>query len=235
MAVPGWCIARSSPRPRRILAGTPCGCPATTSPSTPTLVVRLDIATGKPMGGPYWSNGWVNSALLLRTPGRTRLAVGGTNNDQRAPGIALLDAMNIAGTAPAERAKYRCTTCPPGEPLAVAVFPKPRRFASSAGGGGVEAITGGGPASSLLVLVTYVVTSAGIPAAAVFRLDTDLRPLQADSADGYMPAYEYLVRDGEIPVFGPLAKDPASELLPILRWESATRRFVPVSLATHRK
>mgnify|MGYP000040801354 CR=1 FL=1 len=44
-------------------------------------------------------------------------------------------------SAPATLDKYRCMDCPPGEPLAFLVFPKPARFAGSDATGPVETIT----------------------------------------------------------------------------------------------
>jgi hypothetical protein len=196
----------------------------------PALLVRLNIATGERVSGPYWSNGWVSAVALLRSPEGPRLLLGVTNNEKKAPGAVVLDAMKITGTAPAELAKYRCTSGPPGAPLAVAVFPKPRRFEMYAGGGTVDTISAGGTTTPVVAMVTYAFTNAGNAASAVFRLDTALRPLQADTADGYMPAYEHLVRAGQIPAFGPLARDPSSELLPIMRWDGAARRYVETPL-----
>lgn len=201
----------------------------------PALLVRLDITTGVPVGGPYWSNGWVNAVSLLRGPEGSRLLVGVTNNEKQAPGIVVLDAANIAGTAPAEAAKYRCTTGPVGEPLAVAAFPKPRRFTDTPGSGSTETVLGGGEASPIVATVTYAMTKSGTAASAVFRLHADLTPLRADPADNYMPAYEQFVRDGEVPKHGPLAKDPTSELVPIQRWDRTARRYVPVPLAARGK
>jgi hypothetical protein len=197
----------------------------------PSLLVRLDIATGKPVNGPYWNNGWVNSVALLRGPDGPRLIVGGTNNEKVAPGVVLLDAANISGSTPAELFKYRCTSCPAGDPLAVAVFPKPRRFAACAGGGGVDMVAVGGQSSGVVATATYAFARSGSAATAVFRLDASLRPLRADPADNYMPTYEQLVRDREIPVFGPLPADPAAELLPLVRWDRAARHFGPAPLA----
>ena len=198
----------------------------------PALLVRLDIATGKPIGGPFWSDGWVSAVTLLRETAGPRLVVGVANNERRAPGIVVLDATNITGTAPAELPKYRCSSCPAGEPLAMALFPRPRRFASCAGSGSVQTIATGGSPSAIVATAIYAITSSGQGAAAVFRLDASLRPLHADPADTYWPVYEQLVREGSVPPTGPLAKDPSRELVPIERWDRTLKRYVPTPLTS---
>jgi hypothetical protein len=198
----------------------------------PSLLVRLDVHSGKILSGPYWNDGWIDSAALLRSPAGPRLLIGVTNNEKQAPGVVVLDAANITGSAPAEAAKYRCTTCPAGEPLGVAAFPKPRRFAPAAGSGGVDSVavsvSASGPAAPVEVTATYAISRSGGAASAVFHLGTDLTPLQADPGDNYIPTYEQLVREGSVPAFGPLPAEPSSELLPILRWDRTARRYVPV-------
>jgi hypothetical protein len=141
----------------------------------------------------------------------------------------VLDALNPSGSAPAERAKYRCTTCPPGEPLAFVVFPKPARFASYGGSGGIYTIdVGAGGGVPFLSAITLHAAWGHDRAVGVYKLDSTLRPVHVDTADSYQSTYDALVREASIPAFQPARVDPDAEFLPILHWVAGT--FVPIGL-----
>lgn len=72
----------------------------------------------------YWSNGYVGLIAEGRLAGADTVFIGATNNEFRGASLALFDAGKVAGSAPAEQAKYRCTDCPPGRPREFIVFPR---------------------------------------------------------------------------------------------------------------
>ena len=95
----------------------------------PSAIQRLDPKTGVSLGA-YWTNGSiVTAALDTSSPAQPKLLVGACYNETKAGSLSVLDALNPNGSAPATLDKYRCMDCPPGEPMAFLVFPKPARFA----------------------------------------------------------------------------------------------------------
>lgn len=191
----------------------------------PSLLRRLDVSTGQ-ASGLYWSNGWINTVALWRSPSGPRLLVGGVSNDQKAPSLAVLDANRLHARAPAGHDMYRCMTCSQIDPEAFVVFPKPRRFEASPGSGMVLRFDTGSATTPVTAVVTYAVSPTGILADAIVRLDTDLRPLSVEFADGYASVYDQLVRAGRIVPTGPVPQDAERELLPLKRWQNGT--FVAV-------
>jgi hypothetical protein len=69
------------------------------------------------------------------------------------------------------------------------------------------------------------------PAVAIYTFDAEFNPRSADTADGYLKVYEALVAQGAAPAGAPATVDPDREFFPILRWDSADRRFVTVPKA----
>jgi hypothetical protein len=195
----------------------------------PSVLQRLDLTTGAPLGT-YWSNGYILGLSLLSIDGRPTLFVGASNNERKAGSLAVLDARNPNGSAPAEKGAYRCTSCPPGQPETFLVFQKPRRFGKPddttpvfrierAGNGGVH------------VNVMHAVTSTGLHASAVYTLDGSYRPTSVSTADGYAATLRALASDGGLPPGGLSPVDPDREFLPIWRWDKASQRFVAVPKA----
>jgi hypothetical protein len=195
----------------------------------PAVLQRLDIATGQPAGD-YWSNGWINTLSLWRSPGGPLLLVGGVSNDQKGPSLAVLKPNRLQGRAPAEQDKYRCVTCAPIDPEAFIVFPKPQRFKMSPGSGSVFRLDTGSATAPVTAVVAYAVAPTGAAATAVFRFDTSLQPLIADFSDGYDSVYAQFVRDGTIAPTGPIPQDAAQELLPLKRWQGG--KFVRMGVRT---
>jgi hypothetical protein len=110
------------------------------------------------------------------------------------------------------------------------VFPKPARFGVSDQTGAVERVSvlaDGG------VTVGAQHASAGRAglAVAIYTFDTELNPRAADTADDYLNVYQALVSQGAARAGAPAAVDPDREFFPILRWDSAERRFVTVPKA----
>lgn len=181
----------------------------------PSVLQRLDVGTGLPLSS-YWSNGYISSVALGTLGRRKVLLVGGSFNDAKCSSLAVLDPMNPNGSAPAERAKYRCGNCPPGSPLAFVLFPKPARFAPLDTSGSVFSIDAA-KSDDVVVKVGHAL-AADDYATVVYRLDGQLRPTWIDTADGYLRAYETLVRQGVLPPGTSTAIDPATEYPPPLYW-----------------
>jgi hypothetical protein len=192
----------------------------------PSSIQRLDPKTGTPLST-YWTAGSIVTAALDPSGARPRLLVGACNNERRAGSLSVLDALNPNGSAPAELEKYRCTSCPPGEPLAFLVFPKPARFGRSEASGPVDVIT---PMAdgTLGIRVRHARLDVNTDAVGVFTLDASLAPTSADTADGYAMVHETLVARGEAPAGAPAVIDPVREFFPLLRWDRAARRYAEV-------
>ena len=195
----------------------------------PSVLQRLDLTTGAPLST-YWSNGYILGLALLPVDGRPTLFVGASNNEKKAGSLALLDARNPNGSAPAEKDAYRCTSCPPGEPGTFLVFPKSTRFGNADDTAPVFRIEQAG-AGGFYVNVMHGVSETGLHATAVYTLDGSFRPIGVSPADGYAAALRALAGDGALPPGGLSPVDPDREFLPIWRWDKAGQRFVEVPKA----
>jgi hypothetical protein len=192
----------------------------------PSAIQRLDASTGKPQSA-YWSNGSIATAVVDASSSPPKLLVGACYNESRSGSLSVLDARNPSGSAPADLEKYRCTSCPPGDPLAFLVFPKPARFRGQDATGPVEVITpmAGG---RIGVRVRYATSGERPWAVGVLTFDESLTPVSADTADDYLRTYEQLAVRGEVAGGAPLTVDPDREFFPILRWDGAARRYVEI-------
>jgi hypothetical protein len=193
----------------------------------PSAIQRLDAKTGKPQSA-YWSNGSIVTAVLDTSLSPPRLLVGACYNEAKAGSLSVLDARDPNGSAPAELEKYRCTSCPPGGPLAFLVFPKPARFRGQDAAGPVEGITPM-PDGRLGIRVRYATADERTIAVGVLTLDSSLTPVSADTADDYLNTYDDLARRGDVPRGAPATVDPDREFFPILRWDAAARRYLEVA------
>ena len=194
----------------------------------PSSIQRLDPATGAPLSE-YWTNGSILTAVLDESASPPKLLVGACYNETRAGSLSVLDALNPNGSAPAELEKYRCTSCPPGEPTAFLVFPKPARFGKSDSSGPVETLTPQAD-GTLGVRVRYAVADGEMFAVGVITLDPSLTPVSVDTADNYLATYDKLAARGDAPAGAPATVDPAREFFPILRWDPVARRYEKVFL-----
>jgi hypothetical protein len=193
----------------------------------PSAIERLDPKTGGPLGA-YWTNGSiVTAALDTSSPSQPKLLVGACYNETKAGSLSVLDALNPTGSAPAALDKYRCMDCPPGEPLAFLVFPKPARFAGSDATGPVETITLQSD-GSIGLRVRHAVAGPDAQAVGVFKLDASFAPVSVDTADGYLRVYNLLAARGDAPPAPPVV-DPEREFLPILWWNAAAQRYMEVT------
>jgi hypothetical protein len=194
----------------------------------PSSIMRLDPATGTPLTA-YWTAGSITAAALDMSGPAPRLLVGACHNETRAGSLSVLDALNPTGSAPAEVEKYRCESCPPGEPVDFLVFPKPARFAHLEATGPVQTLTPQAD-GTLGVRVRYALADADTAAVGIFTLDPSLTPVSADTADDYLTTYARLVARGDAPAGAPAVVDPARDFFPILRWDGAARRYVKLFL-----
>jgi hypothetical protein len=86
----------------------------------PSIVTILDEQWKRQSS--FVNSGWVDS---LRWVSADRLAISGFHQAKNGGMLALLDGRNISGASPeAPDSKYACKGCPPGSPLAYAVFPR---------------------------------------------------------------------------------------------------------------
>jgi hypothetical protein len=88
----------------------------------PTVLEKLDT-TGN-VHGEYWSNGQITKVVVGELAGRPSVFVGAVNNESKGASLAILDARQPTGSAPAVSDHYRCSGCPPGVPLAFLLFPR---------------------------------------------------------------------------------------------------------------
>jgi hypothetical protein len=104
------------------------------------------------------------------------------------------------------------------------VVPKPARFGTLDESGATWEIDSRQP-GAIVARVLHRQSDAGA-AIAIYRLDDDLVPTEADTSDNYQAVYESQVRNLAIPPHVPAAVDPEREFLPILHWING--KFVPV-------
>jgi hypothetical protein len=198
----------------------------------PSLLQRLDPRTGNPQSA-YWSNGSIVTLAVDLTEGRRRLFVGAANNEHKAGSLAVLDAMDPVGSAPAETEKYRCTSCPPRDPDVFMVFPKAARFGKSDRTAPVIRITPLGDGGVTLGAQHGAAPDGG-PAIVIYTLDPAFALRSMDLADDYLKVYQTLAAAGAAPRGAPATVNLDREMLPILRWDGAARRFVEVRRAAAR-
>lgn len=88
----------------------------------PTVLEKLDVAGN--VRGEYWSNGHIFVVATSAALDRPLVLVGAIDNEFKGGSLAVLDARQPSGSAPAMSDHYRCMGCPPGEPLTFLVFPR---------------------------------------------------------------------------------------------------------------
>jgi len=88
----------------------------------PTVLEKLDVSGT--VKGEYWSNGQIESVATAQLAGRSLVFVGAISNEFKGGSLAVLDAGQPFGAAPATGDRYRCAGCAAGTPLAFLVFPR---------------------------------------------------------------------------------------------------------------
>jgi hypothetical protein len=173
----------------------------------------------------YHTDGRITSVSEARWAGRDVVFVGAADQDQDGASVAIFDRDAVAGSAPAARAGYDCTSCTLGGPREFIAFP--RLCATSVGdsvaidgvwvenGDGVTVATGhrrdarAGPGTPDQLLAFY-------------RFDRNLDLVHAEVSREYQVAHDSLWRQGLLDHSYSHADD--ARLFPVRRFDG--RRFV---------
>lgn len=182
----------------------------------PTLLLELD-AHGNRIAE-YWSNGYVTDVRFVSWHGFRVLAVGAANNDLRGASLALFESGRAQGAAPAQHAAYACSTCPAGEPTAFVVFPG-RCLTRSVNGTATASHIWTDAQGSLFVTISEGTPNhEGLPIArVVYKLDADLKVLQAEPLTVYFAEHDNWYREGHID--HPLSPErDGPDMFPVRTW-----------------
>lgn len=196
----------------------------------PSLLQRLS-PTGK-VEAEYWSAGYVELVASIVVNGAPFIVVGAANNDHHGASLAVFDAGNVEGSAPADTADKTCRNCPPGGPRAFLVFPRMAFMERMEWFPAVvevrQHVNG-----ELRVFVTQSgldIDGTRLLGAVFYDLAPDLTPVRAEISDDYKASYRRLEQAGRAPhPFGDL--DRAS-VWPVLVWKGPGTPFVPVTGVT---
>jgi hypothetical protein len=186
----------------------------------PSVVVQL-APDGRVLGE-YWSNGYVDFVTMGTWQGRPSIVIGATSNDTSGASLAVFDADRFGGSAPAEQFKYRCTSCAPGGPREMLIFP--RRCLSDAVGGQAtiyDVWRDGLDRLNVLVAETPIQWSW---ANAWYVVSAAPRIESASYATGYVERHRELTQRGAVDHRYEDVDEAA--LLPVQRWQDG--RFVVV-------
>jgi hypothetical protein len=150
----------------------------------------------------FWSAGYITTARPATWEGRPVLLVGARNNESHGASVALLDGAHPTGSAPANTAEFRCTTCPAGAPLAFVVLPQPGFLRGVGGSSPVMRIEAANP-EAITVWVCHfldlIEPYPGINSAdVIYTLDRRLRPIAVAVGDHFNAACEQLARLGRV-------------------------------------
>lgn len=193
----------------------------------PTVIQKLDVL-GR-VKGEYWSNGPVSLLASAQVSGRRVLLAGGGNPEQEGASLTILDYDHPDGSAPATTPKYRCSSCSPGSPLALLVFPTSdvaRELTRQPRVESIDVASGGDLTASVLqVHVVFPGHEDPTHATVVYTLAADLRTAKAEVTDGFRQAHSELHLRGYLNhKFGP---SDVAALLPIQVWQG--QGFAPLS------
>ena len=175
----------------------------------------------RPDGTPsaeYWSNGHISRIWEGVIAGRRVVLVGARSNEAEGASVAMLDADHPAGSAPADEARYRCSTCPPGQPLRFVKIPKPDRLKVLRGTSPVMRISVDGP-SHIIVWVNHVLDWEPNLGEVIYTFDADLRLLSAVPSDSYAAACRSL--QAKQLIAPPAASSPSGDQFPVRWWDGA--------------
>ena len=177
-------------------------------------VMSLTRHDGTP-SAEYWSNGHINKITEGIIQGRRVVLVGARNNESEGASVAMLDADHPAGSAPADEARYRCTTCPPGQPLRFVKILKPDGLKTLRGSSPVMRISVDG-LSHIIVWVNHVLDWEPNLGEVIYTFDADLRPLSAVPSDSYAAAYRSL--QAKQLIAAPADSSPGEDRFPVRWW-----------------
>ena len=219
--------AEPSPRADRGPRGSNIWLVSNHRPWFPSVLTKVD-PDGKVLTE-YWSAGYVTAVWEGAVAGRRVVLVGARNNESEGASLAMLDAARPAGSAPAERARYACASCPPGAPLRFVKFPKPKRLQPLRGTGPVVRIN----VDSAAHITVWVSPAFDVPMDngpdVIYTLDADLRPLAVNVNDAFDAAVRALAGRKLIP--DPPAT-PAVNEVQTVRWWDGTR-FIDLAAPAH--
>jgi hypothetical protein len=191
----------------------------------PTLVQKLD-----PRGerlGEYWANGHSVVLAPATIDNRRVMLVGGTSNETQGAALTVLDHDRPAGSVPADDPEYRCSTCPPGAPLAYLVFPKTEVCARVGQKACVWEVIP--EADRIRVGVVQGAVMPGdarpIPAMVYYTFDASLHLVRAEMDDAYKQGHVRLEREHLLD--HPWDPREAAALFPVLSWGG--HRFVKIA------
>jgi len=157
----------------------------------PSVISRLD-ASGRELAA-YWNAGHISALLRGRLWGRQVLIAGGASNEHGMAVLVVLDASRPSGSLPTTDEKYRCLACPPGESLAVVLFPR-SRLTDEAGDGGFPSVEQVFQGADGRLAVVVRCPGPAIPAGthptwseAHWTFTANLEPVGAEFGDSYVP------------------------------------------------
>jgi hypothetical protein len=191
----------------------------------PSVLERIDA--GGNVQSRHWSNGYIESLTPATWKGQPVLLVGAANNEHKASSLAILPRDDATATAPSANPKYRCSTCPPRDPLAFVVFPpNPLGLLRRETAAVVEAWIL--DQDGLMVHVTEPPFGTPLPEGLVYyTLDSDLRPVAVEASVGYERLHEWWWKAGRID--RPFSPAEVDRMLPILKWNGTG--YTPYGLA----
>lgn len=195
---------------------------------SPAVVHKLDAA-GR-VRAEYWTTGPISLLQDAFVAGRHVLMVGASDRERSTASLAVLDYDNPSGSAPSDTPNAGCTSCPPGQPLAVLRFPsldvaraltwRPRVDA-------VEVASDGKLTVSVLQ-ADNVLAGAGAAThgTVLYMLTPDFRPMGLEFSEAYRALHSQLRLIGELDHrFGPADLQDA---LTLLTWQD--QQFRPFTV-----
>jgi hypothetical protein len=194
----------------------------------PTLLEKLDGAGNS--RGEYWSNGQIFTLVTGEIEGRPLVFVGAIDNEFKGGSLAVLDARQPSGSAPATSGHYRCTGCPSGDPLAFLVFPRLDLTAAIGTHSRVEEILID-QLGQVLVTVSHNVAE-DVPqelrtnATTQYHLDAQYRVIEADLGERLPSVHRLFEMKGLVDHPFSVAYD-SRFLWPVRRWEGS--KFVEIT------
>jgi len=181
----------------------------------------LEVDRNGHVAAEYWNNGYIESVSLRSwRGGAPALFVGGTNNETKDASLAVFFSGHANGSAPATQPRYRCNTCPEGEPDTFIVFPR-RGVALTVDRQATVQELRVEQNSTLHVNVGEASRGSDgwFAYSAWYQFDDNLRLTGALLPDGFKAAYQTLLEAGQ--VRKPFGQQVESELFPVRRWNGS--------------
>jgi hypothetical protein len=183
----------------------------------PSVLEELDARSGA-VRQEYWSNGYIEHVHEGTWAGRPVVLVGGGNNDFRAASLAVFPPDGVSGATPAVRSAYACRDCPPGDPVALFIFPS--LCMSRLAGEATVLDAWVEHSDRIRVIVAQRYGPSG--GATYYTLGPDGAVLSAEISREFQAAHAVLERQGILDhPFGP---SDDRDMFPVRRWDG--RRFV---------